>query len=364
MAPKPVVPTAFPLRWLGVIAAPAGLALAFLWAGGWLAPHRLTQASILDALHGVDGIHPGFRRNHAKGVCVTGWFEGSGQVAGLSSAAVLRQGRVAVVGRFALAGGMPLQGDAPAKVRSMALRLIAPGGQEWRMGINDIPVFPVRTPREFRDLQSALRPDEATGKPDPARLQAFREGHPWLRSAMEQVALRPLSSGFADDTYRSLDSFLFVGADGAKAAVRWAMVPLQHVMPADGHGDDHDYLFRQLIDDVHAHPLQWRLMVTVAGRDDVIDDPSRIWSQDDRQIDAGTLTLATIESEEGGACTGITFDPLVLPAGIAPSGDPILQARSAVYMRSFFLRSGERAPVPAITPGMTAPPSGAEEKKS
>lgn len=364
MATNPVVPPASALRWLGVVAAPAALALAFLWAGGWLTPGRLTQAGILDGLREGGGMQPGFRRNHAKGVCVGGWFEGNGNAAGLSAATVLQQRRVPVVGRFALAGGLPFQADAPAKVRSMALRLMPPDGREWRMGINDIPVFPVRTPQEFHDLQLASRPDPATGKPDPARMRAFRAGHPWLQAAMEQVARRPLASGFADDTYRSLDSFLFVAANGTKTAVRWAMVPVRPVMPADGHADDHDYLFRQVIDDIHAHPLQWHLMVTVAGDGDAVDDPSRTWARDDRQIDAGTLTLTTIESEEGGPCTGITFDPLVLPVGMAPSGDPILPARSAAYMRSFFLRSGERAAAPAVTPAMTAIPAGTKDNKS
>ena len=364
MATKPLMPSASALRWLGVIAAPTALALGFLWTGGWLTPHRLTQTSLLDALRTVDGTHPGFRRNHAKGVCVTGWFEGNGNAAGLSTASVLQPGRVPVVGRFALAGGMPFQADAPAKVRSMALRLMPPGGQEWRMGINDIPVFPVRTPQEFQDLQLASRPDPATGKPDPTRVQAFRAAHPWLQAAGAQITRRPLSSGFADDTYRSLDSFLFVAKDGTKTAVRWAIVPVEPVTPTGAHTDDHDYLFRQLIDDLHAHPLQWRLVVTVAGNHDLIDDPSQGWADDDRRIDAGTLTLTTVESEEGGPCTGITFDPLVLPQGIRPSGDPILQARSVAYMRSFAARSGEKPPVPAITPTMTAAPGGAEGKKS
>jgi len=364
MATKPLVPSASALRWLGVVAAPTALALGFLWAGGWLTPHRLTQTSLLDALRAVDGTHPGFRRNHAKGVCVTGWFEGNGNAAGLSTTSVLQPGRVPVAGRFALAGGMPFQADAPAKVRSMALRLLPPDGQEWRMGINDIPVFPVRTPREFQDLLLASRSDPATGKPDPARVKAFRATHPWLQTAGAQITHRPLSSGFADDNYRSLDSFLFVAKDGRETAVRWAMVPLQPVTPVDAHADDHDYLFRQLVDDIHAHPLQWRLMVTVAGNHDVIDDPSQGWADDDRQIDAGTLTLTTVESEKGGPCTSITFDPLVLPQGIAPSGDPILPARSATYMRSFAARSGEKPPMPDITPTVAAAPNGAEGKKS
>ncbi|WP_395372494.1 catalase family peroxidase [Komagataeibacter diospyri] len=361
---KPVTLPAAGMRWLGVVAAPVTLALAFLWAGGWLTPHRLTQTSLLNALREVDGVHPGFRRNHAKGICVAGWFEGNGNATPLSAASVLNRDRVPVIGRFALAGGMPFQSDAPAKVRSMALRFMLPNGQEWRMGLNDIPVFPVRSAQEFRDLQLASRPDPVTGKPDPLRMKAFGASRLQAQRAIEQVRRRPLTSGFADDSYRSLDSFLFVAENGTKTAVRWTMVPVQPVASADSHPDAPDYLFRQLIDDIHVHPLQWRLMVTVAGSQDAIDDPSQNWAEGDRQIDAGTLTLMTIESEEGGSCTGITFDPLVLPVGVAPSGDPILQARSAAYMRSFALRSGEKPGVPAITPAMTALPTGVEEKKS
>lgn len=354
MATKPVVPPASALRWLGVVTAPTALALGFLWTGGWLTPHRLTQTGLLDSLRAVDGVHPGFRRNHAKGVCVTGWFEGNGNATPLSSASVLRQSqRTPVIGRFALAGGMPFQADVPAKVRSMALRLMPPSSQEWRMGLNDIPVFPVRTPQEFHDLQSASRPDPATGKSDPMRLKAFRAAHPWLQEAAERIVHRSVSGGFADDTYRSLDSFLLVKESGEKTAIRWAMEPVKAAITDRGETDDHNYLFRHLIDDIHARPLQWRLLMTVAGDRDAIDDPSQSWAEDDRQIDAGTLTLTAVESEEGGPCNDITFDPLVLPSGVAPSGDPILQARSAAYMRSFSLRSGEKAPVPAITPTMT-----------
>lgn len=357
-------PPGFILCWLGVIALPTFLTLSFLWAGGWLTPHRLTQASMLDALQKGSGMQSGFRRNHAKGICVAGWFEGNGNISSLSTATVLKKERIPVIGRFALAGGLPYQADAPGKVRSMALRLSPSDGQEWRMGINDIPVFPVGTPQEFHDLQLASRPDPATGKPDPTRMQAFRTSHPWLQPAMAQIGQRPVSSGFADDTYHSLDSFLLVAEDGTKTAIRWAMVPVQPAMPDVGHTNDHDYLFQQVIKDIHTHPLQWRLMVTLAGKDDAIDNPSKEWSQDDRQIDAGTLTLTGIGSEENGPCTGITFDPLVLPKGIIPSGDPILQARSAAYMRSFYLRSGEGPTTPAISPEMTALPATAKDKRS
>jgi len=78
----------------------------FAYAGGWLTPARLTPAKLVATFQAVNGPHPGFRRNHAKGVCIGGWFESNGDASALSKADVFKPGRVPVVGRFALAGGM------------------------------------------------------------------------------------------------------------------------------------------------------------------------------------------------------------------------------------------------------------------
>ena len=58
-----------------LLAVTAGL---FLYAGGWFTPRALTPAAIINTFERVNGVHPGFRRNHAKGVCVTGYFESNG----------------------------------------------------------------------------------------------------------------------------------------------------------------------------------------------------------------------------------------------------------------------------------------------
>jgi hypothetical protein len=44
-----------------------------------------------------------------------------------------------------------------------------------------------------------------------------------------------------------------------------------------------------------------------------------------------------------GPCRDINFDPLVLPAGMVASDDPLLAARSAVYPESFRRRVTEEA---------------------
>jgi catalase len=84
-----------------------GVVGAFLSLGGWFSPQKLTPARFVDEFERVNGIHSGFRRNHAKGVCVRGFFDSNGQGARLSKAVVFQSGRVPVIGRFSWAAAIP-----------------------------------------------------------------------------------------------------------------------------------------------------------------------------------------------------------------------------------------------------------------
>jgi catalase len=307
----------------------------------------------------VNGAHPGFRRNHAKGVCVSGWFDGTGAATLLSKSEILGSGRVPVIGRFALAGGMPLQPDTPAAVRSLAVRFLTPDGQEWRTGMNDIPVFPVNTAQSFNEQLLASKPDPRTGKPEPQAMQAFLDRHPETVRALAIIGSRAVVPGFADSTFNSLDAFRLLDEGGRSTPVRWAAVPLEPLEPPAADATeprrfvaDTNYLFDDLIARIRRRPLKWRLMITVGQAEDPTADATLPWPADRAQIDAGTLTFDAVSSEDGGPCTEINFDPLVLPPGIEPSDDPLLSARSATYARSSALRARERREKPpsAITP--------------
>src|ERR1700755_3704919 len=135
-----------------VLAIAGAFVAAFLYAGGWLTPGKVTPAAVVDTFEHVNGVHPSFRRNHAKGLGASGYFESNGNVARLSKAVVFQPGRYPVVARFAIGGGLPSAVDGVHDVRSMAVRFSLPNGEEWRTGMNNIPVFPVTTPEAFRDL--------------------------------------------------------------------------------------------------------------------------------------------------------------------------------------------------------------------
>jgi len=310
---------------------------------------------MITAFEQTSGKHPGFRRNHAKGVCVSGYFESNGRGVALSKAVVFLPGRVPIIGRFALAGGQPYQADAAHTVRSMALLFKLPDGEEWRTGINNIPVFPVNTAQGFYDLLLASAPAPATGKPDPAKMSAFMEKHPESAKAMQLIRSQPVSSGFADSTYNSLNAFRFINAQGVMTPVRWAMVPVQPFVPyhaPDSGQADKNYLFDALITSIQSHPLQWHLIITI-GQGDPTADATLPWPPDRQQVDVGTLTINQVESEDTSPARDINFDPLILPSGMSGSDDPLLSARSAAYAESFTRRESEHKDPSAVSPAET-----------
>ena len=326
-----------------LVAIVGSIALAFAYSGGWLSPRTLTPARFTDGFESVNGPHPGFRRNHAKGVCVSGYFEANGNAAALCKSSVFKSGRIPVIGRFSLGGGQPNMADAAHAPRGFALRFQLPNGEEWRTAMLNLPVFPVRTPQGFYDQLMASAPDPASGKPDPAKLVAFLEKYPESAQARKLIMSQPVASGFGNSAYNSLNTFRFINGDGAVSWVRWSLAPLQQFQPdsSSTSQSDKNYLFDGLIEDIHQHPLQWRLIITVAQAGDPTDNATLPWPPERRQIDAGMLTIEHIESDDVSPARDINFDPLILPNGMAASDDPLLSARSAVYSRSFTRREGE-----------------------
>ncbi len=320
---------------------------AVAYANNWIgAGTDLTRKAFIDRFRTVFGSHPGFRKNHAKGVAVTGYFDGNGNGRELSKAAVFATGRTPVTGRFSLTGGNPDVTDAAGAARGLGLAFAFPDGTQWRTAMLNLPVFPDNSPQGFYDRLLASKPVQATGQPDPALMSAFLAAHPETAAAMAVMKAHPPTPGFADSTFSGLNTFFFVNDGGARTPVRWSFVPQQSALPAQT--GSKDMLFDALIRQMRAGPLRWKLMLTVGSSEDPVRDATLPWPSDRRTVDAGTLTLTGIETEKPGNARDINFDPLVLPDGIEPSDDPLLSARSAVYAASYRARTGEPKSASAV----------------
>jgi catalase len=333
----------------GVAAVGAFLAVdlgGVAYVNKWIGPRAgLTRQTFIDGFREVFGAHPGFRKNHAKGVAVTGKFDSNGNGRKLSRAAVFRPGQTSVMGRFSLTGGNPFVADTPVAARGLGLAFGFPDGEQWRTAMLNLPVFPDNSPQGFYDRLLASKLNPATGQPDKAAMSRFLAAHPETAAAMDVIKAQPATPGFADSTFWGLNTFFFVNHTGVRTPVRWSFVPLQPALPR---GSGNNALFDALVRQMHAGPLQWRLLLTVGAASDPLLDATLPWPSDRRTVDAGLLTLRSVETERPGDARDINFDPLVLPDGIEPSNDPLLSARSAVYAASYRARTGEATSPSAV----------------
>lgn len=326
-----------------------GAAALFAYTGGWLSPNRLTPERMVEALGRRGGDPLGHRRNHAKGICFTGTFEANGAGTRLSSAPMLATGTYPVIGRFAIAVGDPDAADATGRVRSMAIRIVAADGQEWRSGMNNSPMFVVSTPQAFYQLTVAQDIDPATGKPDPAAMERFFATHPESQAFAAWAKSAPWTASYADQTYDSLNAFRFIDSGGQVRFVRWSMQPTlapTYVAHTDLAKLGPDFLEQDLTERLGHGPLAWRLAVTLAQPGDPTDDATKAWPADREQVDVGTLVVRQAQNEADGPCRDYNYDPTILPTGIQVSDDPLPAARSSAYAESFDLRASEAKAYP------------------
>ncbi|MBN3751810.1 catalase family peroxidase [Paraburkholderia sp. Tr-20389] len=326
----------------------AGGALAVVTLGTFAGAYAITHGfagllgtqpsatQIIDRFESVSGKHAGFRRNHAKGVCVTGYFDSNGNAAPLSRASVFAAGRSQVVGRLSIGGGNPAQADGASNVRSLALRIVMPDGSEWRTAMNSAPIFPVRTPEALFDMLAASRQArETTTYGSDAGMDAFMKAHPETARFEQWQHEHPPSSAFGNAAYYSVSAFRLIDRDGRVQNVRWRVEPDDAYVPlADAQKHDSDFLERGLAERLQQGSLRWHMVITLAQAGDVTNDSTRQWPANRTQIDVGTLVVQREEAQIDGPCRDISFDPLTLPDGIAPSDDPLLHARSAAYAES------------------------------
>lgn len=335
-------PTSISKRYALLIVVMATLVIAFLYAAGLFGGHGTTAQQFVN-LQENNKPQFSFRRAHAKGVCLAGEFESSGLLSPYSTSEFFQKGTQPFVGRFSIAGGNPLAPDLAAPVRSLALSFASDSGQRWRTAMNTPPVMAVRTPEEFYQQIQVLTPDPATGKPDGEKIKAFFAAHPETAAFNQWKQGYTPTTSFATEQYHSINAFYLIDAKGQRQAVRWAAVPQANaqLLTGDISGSDRDALQLELAQRLAEDAVRFDLMVTFANDDDDENNATIAWPAERTTINAGTVVIRSAQSQQGGACDGINFDPLVLPQGMQATDDPILNARGSAYAESYRRRARE-----------------------
>jgi catalase len=293
---------------------------------------------IVDLANKVDGVHPGYRAFHAKGVVVEGSFKALPEAARLSRATLFNGGTIPVTARFSDGSGMPTVPDgSPAMPRGIAIKYHLPGGGITDMVTNSFKFFPVGTGEDFRDLLQAIvaSPPDA---PKPTKLEEFFASHP---NAPKAIGSLPIPDSFADEEYHGIDAFIFVNKSGQRQAVRYVIAPekLVHITQEEAAKQSPDYLFDDLAKRIAQKPLVFHLKVQLAEPNDQTNDASQPWPDDRKVVDLGVLTLTKVVPNNAEAQKKLLFLPTNLTPGIELSDDPLPRVRSAAYGVSFGRRS-------------------------
>jgi catalase len=296
------------------------------------------STQIVDLANKVDGVHPGFRAFHAKGVVVEGSFKASPAAVHLSSAALFNGSTIRVTARFSDGAGVPTVPDGtPAMPRGIAIKYHLPGGAETDMVTNSFKFFPVGTGEDFRDLLTAIAASPPTA-PHPTRLEQFFGSHP---NAPKAIGSLPIPDSFADEEYHGIDAFIFVNKSGQRQAVRYVIAPekVVHITPEEAARQPPDYLFNDLARRIVQKPVVFHLKAVLADPSDQTKDASQPWPDDRKVVDLGVLTLTKIVPNSTEVEKKLLFLPTNLTAGIELSDDPLPLVRTAAYSVSFGRRS-------------------------
>lgn len=297
--------------------------------------------AIINAFEGTFGKHAGARRSFFRGVCFEGEFAGRQEAKALSKATLFSGQTYPVVGRFGVGGSTPASSDKAKSPRGMSLKVTLPNGEEFTTASLSTPVFTVSSPAMLVGFLKSRRADPATKMPDPAKVKAFNDANPDVKAQAEFLAAAPVAASFATIPYFSVNTFKMTDGAGKASYVRWSFQPAAGVkgltaeelqaLPAE-------FLFDDARKRVAAAPISFTFNLHVGEPGDEKAKATDRWPDSRVVVPAGTLTIKKVEAGADGACKDITFDPLSLPAGIDPSDDPVLLARSAAYAVSLSRR--------------------------
>lgn len=311
----------------------AATAVACLLAPAVASAQEPEPEAIVDAFNAVFGKHPGMRASGAKGVCVTGTFTPSAEVAGLSKAPQFAGPAVPVTGRFSMGGGNPKVSDkVKGTTRGFSLRFA--GDEPLVLVMISAPVFGSKNPQQLMAGLAARVPGP-DGKVDAAKLKAYTDANPETARQAAWLNARPLPASFAGVDYWAVHAYTLTDAKGGATLAKLKAVAAAGQL---GLTDDEakarpdSFYADELKERLAKGPASFDLTAIKGEAGDPTGDITAMWPEDSRQkVRLGTVAIAALEPDA--TCDASTFDPVVeLPDGLAgPADDPMFAIRSPAY---------------------------------
>ncbi|WP_295990226.1 catalase [Rugamonas sp.] len=287
-------------------------------------------AAMVDALNNTFGKHAGKRASHAKGFCAVGEFKPAAQVDEFVLSPLFAAGALHATVRFSVGGGNPGVSDKSRSVRGLAIR-VSEGPSSWDLVLLSEPVFFAATPASFVSFLEARVVDPETKKPNPEKVAAHNAKFPDGTRQPALLAAHAAPASYGTTPYFSNNAFIFHGKDGAPHTARIIVTPVagtHYLSDEDEKNLPDSFLEAELETRLQGGAVEFDIVAQLPAEGDSLSDSSTAWTG------AGTVALGRLSVTAlaaAGTCDGLVFVPVNLPAGIAPSDDPILQSRAAAY---------------------------------
>ena len=287
------------------------------------------------------------RRMHAKGSGAFGTFTVTHDISKYTRAKFLSEvgKKTEMFARFTTVAGERGAADAERDIRGFALKFYTEEGN-WDMVGNNTPVFFVRDPRKFGDLNKAVKRDPRTNLRSAQNNWDF-----WtlLPEALHQVTVVMSDRGIPK-SYRHMHGFSshtysFINADGERFWVKFhfrTQQGIENLTDAEAEalvGKDRESHQRDLFDAIERGDFpKWTMFVQIMPETDADTygvhpfDLTKVWYKGDYPlIEVGEFELNRNPDNFFADVEQSAFAPSNLVPGISVSPDKMLQARLLAY---------------------------------
>ena len=287
------------------------------------------------------------RRMHAKGSGAFGKFTTTNDITKYTRASIFSKigKETELFLRFSTVAGERGAADAERDIRGFAVKFYTDEGN-WDMVGNNTPVFFIRDPIHFPDLNHAVKRDPKTNMRSPQNNWDF-----WtmLPEALHQVTIVMSDRGIPDG-YRHMHGFgshtySMVNHDGERVWVKFHFRSMQGIknlsneQAAELIAKDRESAQRDLFDAIENGDFpRWKLCIQVMTTEQAKNhkdnpfDITKVWSKKEFPlIEVGILELNRNPENYFADVEQSAFSPASVVPGIGLSPDKLLQGRLFSY---------------------------------
>ncbi|RFU27762.1 hypothetical protein B7463_g8571, partial [Scytalidium lignicola] len=275
---------------------------------------------------------------HAKAVGAWGEFELTNDISHLTTAKFLNSvgKKTSVLFRVSTTGGEKGSADTVRDVRGFSVKFFTEEGNHDIVG-NHVPAFFIRDPVQFPSLNRSHKKHPQTNRHDDTMFWDFHVHHPESTHALLHLfGSRGIPASVRRITGFGVHTFKLVAPDGSFKYCKF------HFRPARGSANissseatrlasiNPDYHNQDMFDAISRkdYPV-WHLYIQIMEPEQAenyglaVFDITKVWPHKDFPLIPPNNYFAEIEQA--------AFSPSNMVPGIAPSPDPMLQARMFAY---------------------------------